>query len=171
MKLTRRQMLGAGPAALLAQSSKQSKRPKIAAICTIYFKYSHSQHIVDRFLEGYGWDGDHHHPPMDLVSIWVDQVGEGDLSRERATRFPAMKIYPSIAEALTLGGSKLAVDAVLLVGEHGRYKRNEKGQRQYPRYEFFRQIVKVFESSGRRHVACSSCFRRCGEPPWRRRPI
>jgi hypothetical protein len=60
-----------------------------------------------------------------------------------------MKVYPSIAEALTLGASKLAVDGVMLVGEHGRYPRNEKGQTQYPRYEFFQQIVKVYESSGR----------------------
>lgn len=149
MELTRRHLLGAGPAALFAQSSKQPQRPKIAAICTIYFKYSHAQHIVDRFLEGYGWEGDHHRPAMDLVSIWVDQVGDGDLSKERASRFPSMKVYPSIAEALTLGGSKLAVDGVLLVGEHGHYKRNDKGQHLYPRYEFWQEIVKVFESSGR----------------------
>ena len=92
-----------------------SHRPAIAAITTIYHKYSHTQHIVDRFLEGYGWAGRHHHPPMDLVSLYVDQVGEGDLSRDRAERFPEMKIYPSIAETLTLGGDALAVDGVLLV--------------------------------------------------------
>jgi len=60
-----------------------------------------------------------------------------------------MKMYPTIAEALTLGGSKLAVDGVVLVGEHGHYPRNQKGQTKYPRYEFFQQIVKVFRDSGR----------------------
>ena len=100
---------------------------------TTYFKYSHAQHIVDRFLDGYGWNGTHHYPPMDLVSLYVDQVGANDLSRERAARHPAMKIYPTIAEALTLGGGKLAVDGVVLVGEHGNYPRNEKGQTKYPR--------------------------------------
>ena len=60
-----------------------------------------------------------------------------------------MKLYPTIAEALTLGGSTLGVDGVLLIGEHGRYQRNEKGQTKYPRYEFFQQIVKVFKDSGR----------------------
>ena len=124
-------------------------RPAIAAITTIYHKYSHTQHIVDRFLEGYGWAGTHHHPPMDLVSLYVDQVGEGDLSRDRAERFSQMKIYPSIAETLTLGGDTLAVDGVLLVGEHGEYPTNEKGQRLYPRYEMFQEIVKVFEAGGR----------------------
>lgn len=116
---------------------------------TEYRKFSHGQHIVDRFLEGYGWNGAHHHPPMDLVSLYVDQHPNGDLTPDRAARFPSMKVYPSIAEALTLGARKLAVDGVMLVGEHGRYPRNEKGQTQYPRYEFFQQIVKVYESSGR----------------------
>ena len=124
-------------------------RPKLAAIITVHRKYSHGQHIVDRFLEGYGWNGAHHHPPMDLVSLYVDQVPKDDLSRDRAARFPAMKIYPSIPEALTLGGSKLAVDGVVIVGEHGDYPRNEKGQTKYPRYEFFQKTLEVFRASGR----------------------
>ncbi len=47
------------------------------------------------------------------------------------------------------GGSTLAVDAVLIIGEHGRYPRNEKGQILYPRYEFFREVAQVFEKDGR----------------------
>jgi hypothetical protein len=126
-----------------------NRRPRIAAIATIYFKYSHAQHIVDRFLEGYGWNARHHHPPMDLVSLFLDQRGENDISADRLERFPTMKLYPTIAEALTLGGSELAVDGVLLIGEHGKYGRNEKGQHLYPRYEFFQQIVAVYRASGR----------------------
>ena len=126
-----------------------SQRPRIAAIVTQYRKHSHGQHIVDRFLEGYGWEGRHHHPPMDLVSLWVDQVGEGDLSRDRAARFEEVTLYPTIADALTLGGDDLAVDGVLLVGEHGQYERNDKGQHLYPRYEFFKQIVSVYRMAGR----------------------
>jgi hypothetical protein len=122
---------------------------KLAAVVTIYFKYSHAQHIVDRFLDGYGWHGEYHHPPVDLVSLYVDQVGADDLSRERGARHPSMRLCSSIAEALTLGGDKLAVDGVVLVGEHGHYPKNEKGQTKYPRYEFFRQIVDVFRSSNR----------------------
>ncbi len=147
--LTRRQLFaGALPLAFHTPLRAQ-RRPKIACISTVFFKYSHTQHFVDRFLEGYGWNGTHHRPEMDLVSLWVDQVGEGDLSRDRAKRHPTMKIYPSIAEALTLGGSKLAVDGVLLIGEHGKYPRNEKGQREYPRYQFFKEITKVYRDSGR----------------------
>lgn len=124
-------------------------RPKLAAIVTTHRKYSHAQHIVDRFLYGYGWHGVHHYPPMDLVALYVDQVGDGDLSRSRAEQFPTMKVYPTIAEALTRGGSKLAVDGVVVVGEHGNYPRNEKGQTEYPRWQFFEHIVKVYKDSGR----------------------
>ncbi len=124
-------------------------RPKLAAVVTTYFKYSHAQHIVDRFLYGYGWMGTHYRPPMDLVSLYVDQVGKDDLSRSRGEQFPSLRICPTIADALTLGGSKLAVDGVVVVGEHGDYPRNEKGQTQYPRWEFFQQIVSVFKDSER----------------------
>ena len=124
-------------------------RPKIAAVVTIYDMRSHAQHIVDRFLWGYGWNGDHHHPPMDVVSLYVDQTQPDDLSHGRSELFPSMRIYPTIAEALTCGGEKLAVDGVLLIGEHGVYPQNVKGQILLPRYEFFQKIVDVFRDSGR----------------------
>jgi len=146
MKITRRELL-AGSAAPFVLSGQ--KRPQLAAVITEHRRFSHGQHIVDRFLEGYGWNGAHHHPPMDLVALYADQHPRGDLVPDRAARFPTMKVYPTIAEALTRGGSKLAVDGVVVVGEHGRYPRNEKGQTKYPRWEFFQEIVKVFRSSGR----------------------
>jgi hypothetical protein len=127
---------------------RHSERKRIALIGTIIRKYSHAQHFVDRFLEGYGWQGQWHRPQVDLVSLYVDQFPTGDLSRDREKRFGA-RIYPSIAEALTLGGSKLAVDGVVIIAEHGRYPRNEKGQTLYPRHRFFREATEVFESSGR----------------------
>src|SRR5947208_15989335 len=99
-------------------------RPKLAGVVTTYFKYSHAQHIIDRFLDGYGWNGTHHHPPVDLVSLYVDQVGANDLSRERLQRHPEVRVSPTVADALTMGGGKLAVDGVVLVGEHGNYPKN-----------------------------------------------
>ncbi len=152
MVLSRRTFLAGMATALPLGSVAQSvegRRPKIAALTTIYHKYSHSQHIVDRFLEGYGWEGRHHRPEMDVVSLYVEQVGENDWSRERAKRHSQMKIYPTIADALTLGGSTLAVDGVLLIGEHGKYPNNKKGQKLYPRYEYFQQVVDVYRKSGR----------------------
>jgi hypothetical protein len=60
-----------------------------------------------------------------------------------------LKVYPTIADALTRGTAGLAVDGVLIIGEHGKYPRNAKGQVQYPRYEFFQKTVEVFRRSGR----------------------
>ncbi len=148
MSLSRRQLL-AGSGAPFLLKARPAARPKLAGVITEYRRMSHGQHIIDRFLDGYGWNGEHHRPAMDLVSLYVDQTPKGDLSRERAARHPEMKIYPTIAEALTRGGSKLAVDGVALIGEHGEYPYNEKRQHLYPRYQFFQEIVKVFRASGR----------------------
>jgi hypothetical protein len=122
---------------------------KIAAIATAFFKYSHTQHIVDRFLEGYGWAGKHHRPDMQLASLYMDQFPENDLARSRAEEFPSMKLCETVEEALALGTDSLAVDGVLLIGEHGEYGQNDKKQYLYPRYELFMKIVEVYEQTGR----------------------
>ncbi len=121
---------------------------RIAVITTVYRYLSHAQHIVDRFLVGYPLRGSWRRPDMKVVSLYVDQKPEGDQSAERAREF-GFTVYPSIPEALRCGGSGLAADAVLLIGEHGDYPRNELGQVLYPRYEFFKQCVDVFEKDGR----------------------
>ena len=80
--------------------------------------------------------------------MYVDQFPENDLSRGFAAEHN-VPIYPSIVKALTLGGSELAVDGVLLIGEHGDYAWNEKDQQLYPRKYFMEQICGVFSTSGR----------------------
>jgi len=66
MRISRRSLLvGLATAPVLLRAQRRPSRPKLAAICTTYFKYSHAQHIVDRFLEGYGWNGEWQHPAMD----------------------------------------------------------------------------------------------------------
>ena len=121
---------------------------RIAVIGSIYRYLSHVQHIADRFLVGYPWQGTWHRPDMKIVSLYVDQKPEGDQSQERAKEF-GFQVYPTIAETLRCGGDKLAVDGVMLIVEHGDYPRNEKGQVLYPRYEFFKECVDVFEKDGR----------------------
>ena len=120
---------------------------RIAVIATVYRYLSHAQHLVDRFLVGYPRDGAWHKPDMKVVSLYVDQKPDGDQSAARAKEFD-FQVYPTIADALRCGGNKLAVDAVMVVGEHGDYKRNDKGQVLYPRYEFVKQCVDVFEKDG-----------------------
>ncbi len=58
-------------------------------------------------------------------------------------------LVKSVEESLTLGGENLAVDGVLLIGEHGDYPFNEKGQHLYPRRELFEKIVNVFRKTGK----------------------
>ena len=121
---------------------------RIAVITTVYRYLSHAQHITDRFLVGYPHNGEWRRPDMKVASLYVDQKPPGDQSAERAREF-GFEIYPTIPEALRCGGDRLAVDAVLSIGEHGDYPQNEKGQILYPRYEFFKQCVEVFEKDGR----------------------
>ena len=121
---------------------------RLAVICTIYRYLSHAQHFTDRFLVGYPCGGHWHRPNMKVVSLYADQSPEGDQSRARAQEF-GFEVYPSIAETLRCGGDALAVDGILIIAEHGEYPNNEKGQKQYPRYEMFKQCVEVFEQDGR----------------------
>ncbi len=121
---------------------------RIAVITTIYRYLSHAQHFADRFLVGYPKEGSWRRPDMKVVSLYVDQKPEGEQSEDRAREF-GFSVYPTIAEALRCGGDELAVDAVLLIGEHGEYPTNEKSQVLYPRHEFFKECVKVFEADGR----------------------
>jgi hypothetical protein len=149
--ITRRNFLASTVVApvLAARASAAPNGPLRVAIVTTVYKYlSHGQHIGDRFLVGYPHNGEWHQPNVKVVSLYVDQKPEGDLSEARAREF-GFRVYPTIAEAVCCGGKSLACDAVLIVGEHGDYPKNEKGQILYPRYEFFEQVVKVFRDSGR----------------------
>ena len=146
--MTRRSFLLTTTAIAGANAAAAPARKKIALIGTVMFKNSHAMHFVDRLALGYACNGQWQAPQADLASLYIAQFPEGDLARERAKRYN-IPIFSSIADALTLGTGKLAVDSVVLIGEHGDYPVNEKGQTLYPRYEFFKEVVKVFEASGR----------------------
>jgi hypothetical protein len=148
--ITRRTFLGTASTALLPgvkAAQPQAGTKRLAVVTTVWTYRSHAWHMAERFLHGYPLRGKWHRPPIEVVSAYVDQTPEGDLSRDRAKEF-GFKLYPTIAEALRCGGERLAVDGVLVIGEHGKYPRNEIGQIQYPRYEFFKQVVEVFKKDG-----------------------
>ena len=127
--------------------TREGRKP-LAVIATVYRPLSHAYHIAGRFLDGY--------PQRRQVaraaalrrtrcsSIRPQRTTcRGELAREYDFR-----ITRSIAEALTHGTDKLAVEGVLLIGEHGNYPRNDKGQILYPRYELMEEIVAVFRKTG-----------------------
>lgn len=124
------------------------ERKKIAALSTVYHVRSHTDNFVTRFLEGYWINEKYYPPPCDIVSLYTAQVSSNDISRRLSAAY-GFKLYPTIADALMLGTGKLAVDGVLLIGEHGNYPVNEKLQKLYPRYDFMKQVIDVYEKSGR----------------------
>lgn len=149
--LTRRTFLGGVGACLVGMPSLHAAaaaRKKLAVVTTLWNYHSHAWHMAERFLAGYPIRGAWHRPDIEVVSAYVDQKPEGDLSRDRAKEF-GFTIYPTIADALRCGGEKLAVDAVLIIGEHGEYPVNAIGQKEYPRYQFFKQVTEVFKKDGR----------------------
>jgi len=130
-----------------ADTATNSSR-RIAAIVTEYRTNSHADVIVSRLLQTDTLDGKGERSPLVLASLYTDQVPSNDISRKFAAEYK-FPIYDNVADALTLGTGKLAVDGVLLVAEHGRYPTNDTGNTQYPKRRLFEQIVKVFEQSQR----------------------
>jgi len=145
--MNRREFVGAAAAASQVGWAQGAKK-KIACLSSTYHVRSHSDNFITRFLEGYWVHERYYEPQFQVASLWMDQIHPGDIGGRLAQAY-GVKRATSIADALTLGTGKLAVDGVVLVCEHGNYPHNEKNQQLYPRYEFFEQVVKVFKASGR----------------------
>lgn len=154
-KVSRRELLTSMMATglLAGVSGKQlwsfeatSTKKRVAAVVTIYRYNSHSDVILGKILEGWKQDGGPG-PNLELVSLYVDQFPADDMSQKLAERF-GFRLCSTIEEALTMGGTKLAVDGVISIGEHGDYPWNEKEQHLYPRRRFFAAIADTFEKCG-----------------------
>ena len=122
--------------------------PKVAGIATTYFHNSHADVILSRLVQTDTLDGKGTHPPLDLVSLFTDQVPKNDISRKLAAQHK-IPIFPQVRDALNLKTEKVAVDGVLLIGEHGKYPESDTGQIVYPKRRLFGEIVKEFEKSGK----------------------
>src|SRR5580700_6699476 len=129
---------------------KRQKPPAktVAVVSSVWWYLSHTYHIAGRFLDGYMVGDEHHFPDFGVASAYVEQVKASDMSRDLAKEH-GFRVSQTIEDALTLGTGKLAVDGVLLICEHGDYAYNARGQKLYPRYDYFKKIVEVFRTSGR----------------------
>lgn len=152
---SRREMLGmSGGAALSAMAGgavaqAQEKRPRIACVVTYWAAPgSHADWIITKLIDGYWWKGAHTPSRVEVVSAYIHQLQESELG-QKVCKSKNIPVYKTVAEALTLGGTDLAVDGVVLVGEHGIYHRNLMGQTYYPRWFLYEQIIRVFEKSKR----------------------
>lgn len=154
-RLTRREALAISSGAALTGAAAASagqatgKRPRIACIVTYWAAPgSHADWIITKLIDGYWWKGAHTPSRVDVVSAYIHQLQESPLG-QKVCKSKGIPIFNSVAEALTLGGKELAVDGVVLVGEHGVYHDNLIGQKYYPRWWLYQQIIRVFEQSKR----------------------
>ncbi len=123
-----------------------NQRPKqpVAAIVTEYRPNSHADVLVGKILEGFRQDGGDG-PDLQLVSLYVDQFPEADMSRALSEKH-GFRLAKSIDEALTLGTPSLQVQGVLSIGEHGNYPLTaDTRQQMYPRRRFFDEIVSTMD--------------------------
>lgn len=141
-------VIAADQARRLPTGGDPSTRMRVAAIVTTYFPNSHAGVLVDKFLRGFPTDEGLIAPRTQIASLYIDQIHQRDIGRQIAHAY-RIPLYESIRAALTLGGDKLAVDAVLLIGEHGDYPKSALGQEMLPRRYFFEQIAGVIGEADR----------------------
>ena len=77
-------------------------KKRIVALTTAWFKYSHADDIITKFIEGYEILGRLHQPHAKVVGLYVEQFPETDISRGMAARYH-IPLFKTPAEALTLG--------------------------------------------------------------------
>ena len=136
---------------LISSGAIAQARPalkNVAALTTVYRHNSHADIIISRLLLTDMLDGTGKESPLKLVSLYTDQRPANDISRLLAASH-RFRIYSNIADTLTLGTGKLAVDGVLLIAEHGDYPRSPTGNTQYPKRRFWDEMIRVFRDSGR----------------------
>ena len=158
MLLTRREMLAmtgvAGIAALTAISPNAvaqtpQKRPRIACLVSYWgLPTSHADWIINKLLDGYWWHGAFTPSRVEVVSVYLHQF-DTSLLGQKVCRAKNVPIFKTVGEAVTLGGSELAVDGVVIVCEHGNYPTDLKGHWLLPRWWIYSQVMKVFERSQR----------------------
>ena len=124
----------------VAGSEAAQEKLPVAAAISVYHPFSHADVILGKLLAGWlqrGGPG----PGLELVSVYVDQFPDNDMSRQLARKY-GFRITRTIDEAVTLGSDRVPVAGVLSIAEHGRYPVTpDTKQKRYPRRRFFDEIV------------------------------
>src|SRR5262249_14822437 len=119
----------------------------VAAVITLWRHNSHADVFLGRLLEPEAW-GHTNRFALNLVAVYADQFPvEGDLCRELCRKHN-VPIFPTLRGAIGVGSQRVAVKGVLLIGEHGAYPINARGQWLYPRRRLFEGVVDAFRSLG-----------------------
>jgi hypothetical protein len=142
-------LTGIAPAAVSQTAQAEQKRPRIACLVSYWgLPTSHADWIVNKLIDGYWWHGAHTPSRVDVVSVYINQF-DTSLLGQKVCKAKNIPIYKTVAEAVTLGGSELAVDGVVIVCEHGNYPTDLKGHWLLPRWWIYQQVIRVFEQSKR----------------------
>src|SRR5436189_5098918 len=108
--------LGAGGMTLPAVGGRaaENRRPRVAAIFTVFHYRSHAHVLLENFLEPYLFRGNLTDPGVEVVSFYADQTVKNDMTQDVARKYK-VRVCKTIRDALCLGGKELAVDAVLSI--------------------------------------------------------
>lgn len=144
-----------GPVPCDTGGSPSQRRPRVAVVATTYFADSHADVVATRLMDGYWWDGVHVNARIQVASLYLEQLGEQadaehprrDIGVDVATR-NGVPTFATVAEAVGCGRPGVAVDGVVIVGEHGDYEYNELGQQLYPRRRLFDSAVSTMIGAG-----------------------
>jgi len=120
----------------------------VAFICHAYYRRSHADVIGTKLYVGLPMDDGMKTMRLKVVSMHIEQINDEDIGVQIA-KMNGTAMYPTIWDALTLGGDKLAVDAVIYVGEHGDFPINRLGQKMYPRMNTLETIFRVLDASNK----------------------
>lgn len=132
------------------------QRPRVSVVATTYFAESHADVAATRLMEGYEWNGAHVESRVEVASLYLEQIGQyaqpggprPDVGVEIARR-NGVPMFPTAAEAIGCGRPGVAVDGVVIIGEHGDYELNELGQQLYPRRRLFDSAVSTMVACGK----------------------
>ncbi len=129
-------------------SHEFSEAKPVAAVLTEWRINSHADVILSRLLEPEAWG--HKRPfALKLAAVYADQFPANDLCRDLCRKH-GVPMFPTIAGAVGVGTRGVPVEGVLIIGEHGKYAQNAKGQTLYPRRRLFEGVVNAFRALGRR---------------------
>ncbi|MCU6711587.1 hypothetical protein M6D81_23090 [Paenibacillus sp. J5C_2022] len=117
-------------------------RKRVAAIVTEYRYNSHAEVIVGRMLGEMGYA-----PRVKVAALYTDQVPDNDTGKETAARF-AVPLCPSIADTIVTAHNGGGIDGIVIIGEHGSYPHNGKGQTMYPRRRFLEECLLALDELG-----------------------
>lgn len=111
-------------------------RPKLAVLATEFSPHSHADVAFKPLVLGYPWKNGFAEPQTEVVSLYLDQHPDNDVGVAFAQDHD-IPVFDTVGEALSLGRPGVNVDGVVIIGEHGDYPLNLRGQVMYPRRRLF----------------------------------